>query len=198
MRVPIGELLVKCGMITSDQLAQALERQKHEKKRLGELLVEMGYLNSNDLVWMLSEQASIPFVEVRPEMLDAKLINSFPQKILYDYQVLPLYQTEDRVFVALGDPTNQEVVKKLEESTGKQIVVSGADPKVVEQFLDKFYLSEQTDRLLEAPPGGSITLEVSDGKADLRVADKDGNSTKEKVRVKIIVKIDREQEKPHE
>ncbi len=52
----IGELLHKYGIITRQQLEEALEKQKREKKRLGEILIDLGYLSSKELLWMLSEQ----------------------------------------------------------------------------------------------------------------------------------------------
>ncbi|GAH06389.1 unnamed protein product, partial [marine sediment metagenome] len=70
----IGELLVQSGMIAEAQINEALEIQKIKKKRLGEILMELGYVNSQNLIRMLSEQAAMPFVELKPEMLDENLI----------------------------------------------------------------------------------------------------------------------------
>ncbi|MEO0206559.1 MAG: GspE/PulE family protein, partial [candidate division WOR-3 bacterium] len=75
----VGEMFLKSGLISEDQLKKALDLQKEKHKRLGEILIELGYISLNDLVWILSEQASIPFIEIRPEMLDSNLIDSLPE-----------------------------------------------------------------------------------------------------------------------
>ncbi len=149
MAVRIGELLVQSGIIIEKQVQEALEIQKTKKKRLGEILLELGYINSGNLIKMLSEQAAIPFVELRPEMLDEQLIKSFQEKILYKNNIIPLYEIDDKLFVAIGDPINQKVIKELQEFTKKEIVLSGAEPKQIAKLLDKFFLIDTIDYLFE-------------------------------------------------
>ena len=149
MAARIGELLVQSGIIIEKQVHEALEIQKTKKKRLGEILLELGYINSGNLIRMLSEQAAIPFVELRPEMLDEQLIKSFQEKILYKNNIIALYDIDDKLFVAIGDPTNQKVIKELQEFTKKEIVLSGAEPERIAKLLDKFFLIDTTDYLFE-------------------------------------------------
>ena len=111
--------------------------------------MELGYINSHDLVRMLSKQSAIPFVELEPEMLDAELIKSFPEDILYHYNIIPLYEIHDKVHVAIGDPTNREVLGKLKNFTTKEIELSGAEPQRIEKLLDKFFLIDQTKDVFE-------------------------------------------------
>ena len=144
----IGELLVKSGLITEEQIDEALELQNQSKKRLGEILIELGYVISRDLIRMLSEQAAIPFLELRKEMLDDKIIKSFPEKVLYDNTIIPLYETEDQLYVAIGDPASRKVINRLLEFTDKEIVLSGAEPAKIIQLLDKFFLIDQAEGVL--------------------------------------------------
>lgn len=147
MKLKIGELLIQYGIITELQLAEALSVQKANKKRLGEILLELGYLTSSDLILVLSEQADIPFVEVNLEMLDQNLMHQFPKKVLYKNTVLPLYETEDTVFIAQGDPTDKDKTGAIQAHTPKKITVSGADPEKIIHLLDKFFLTQQ-DRVM--------------------------------------------------
>lgn len=154
MKSRIGELLIKNGVITGQQLEQALGLQAESRKKLGEILIELGYLKEKDLMWMLCEQASLPFLEVRPETMNTKLMNEFPEKLLYDNVILPLYVVGDDLHVVIGDPLNQSGVEKVREISGKNVVVAGADPKKIVELLDKYYLAEMTDKIIddERPP----------------------------------------------
>jgi type IV pilus assembly protein PilB len=146
MKARIGELMVKYGIITEEQLEEALRLQKKKtKKKLGEILISLEYLTFKDLIWILSEQADIPFVEIRPEMLDRDLINIYPESVLYENCLLPLYETDDEIYIALGDPTNEKAVQTIKKYTSKKVITSGADPQKIEQVLNKFFLSEQLD-----------------------------------------------------
>jgi hypothetical protein len=189
MRLRIGELLIKNGIITEIQLKEALELQKKTKtNKLGEILIKLGYIKSEDLIWMLSEQADIPFVEVRPEMLDRKLINICPESLLYANCMLPLYETEDKIFVALGDPLNEKAIQDIKRYTGKNVVASGADPKKIEQVLNRFFLSEQLDQTAESDKAGRTVTKITAANALIEITDESGKKTIKEASIEIIVK----------
>lgn len=53
----LGEILVKNGVITREQLSEAMERQAHEpESRVGELLIALGALSEDDLNHYISVQ----------------------------------------------------------------------------------------------------------------------------------------------
>jgi len=185
----VGEMLVSRGIITPEQLAQALAAQKKLGKRLGETLIDLGYITSKDLLWILSDQADIPFVELRPEMLDEKLINSFPEKLLYDNFILPLFETEDRIFVAIGDPTNIPGIQKLKEKTTKKVVISGAEPEQIERLLNRFFLEQQADLNLKTEMPGSISVRIQDAEAWIEITEADGRVTRKKARTNLSLNI---------
>lgn len=183
----IGELLIKRGIIIQKQLDEALKLQKKKKKRLGEILMELGYLNSENLLWMLSEQADIPFVEVRPQMLDNQLINKFPEDVLYNNLILPLYETADRIYIAVGDPTDSLIVKKMGAFTTKEVIISGADPKKIEQLLNKIFLAQQAEKAIEKEREAKTTIKITANNAVVEFTDESGKTTKKKSRIQIII-----------
>ncbi len=145
----IGELLVKSRLIKKKQLSEALKTQKKSEKRLGEILIDLGYLKSRDLIRMLSKQAAIPFVTLRAQMLNEKLIKAFPERLLYDFTCIPLFETDDELHIAIGNPADSTIVNKLEKFTEKRIIPSGAEPRRILQLLNKYFLLDQAERFLE-------------------------------------------------
>lgn len=145
----IGELLVKSRLISKKQLAEALAMQQKSNKRLGEILIDLGYIKSRDLVRVLSKQKAIPFVALRAQMLSEKLIKAFPERLLYDHTSIPLYETDDELYIALGDPTNEKILEELRQYTNKKIVPSGAEPKRILRLLNKYFLLEQAERFFK-------------------------------------------------
>jgi len=135
----IGELLLKHGIVTEEQLNEALRLQETSNKRLGEILIELGYVSSDDLHWMLSEQANIPFVDLQPSMLDNALIMRFPKQLLYKHTVLPLHESETRIYVAVGDPTDTTAIERIERAASKIVIASGAAPAKIKRLLDDFF-----------------------------------------------------------
>ncbi len=189
MKTQIGELLVKNGVITKKQLTEALKIQRKKNKKLGEILIEMNYLTSENLIWMLSEQVDIPFVELRPEMLDKELINTFPRNLLYNNCILPLYETEDKIYFAFGDPTNASAKQEIKKYTQKEVFNSGADPQKIERLLDKFFLAEKFEKTVLVKKKGKTAIRITSKKATIEFIDEVGKTTRKHASAKIIVSI---------
>jgi len=189
----IGELLVQNGIISKTQLDEALERQKDQKKRLGEILIDLGYISLKDLVWMISEQADIPFVEIKPEMLDAKLINSFPENVLQKNSILPLYETDQAIYIAVADPTAQNSINALQPHTDKKIVASGAEAIIIHQMLDKFYLSQQTEMDLTAKAPSQNIIRIFSDQAIVEKIDETGKKVISKAKIDITIETENDE-----
>lgn len=59
MAEKIGDILVKTGMLSQDQLQRALREQaKNPGERLGHTLVRLGYIGRSQMVAFLEEQKS--------------------------------------------------------------------------------------------------------------------------------------------
>lgn len=188
----IGELLVRSGVISEVQLAEALQQQREKGLKLGEILIELGYVSTRELVCMLSEQVSIPFVELKPEMLDSRLIQTFPERTLYDLCALPLYETDQIMFVAIGDPTNLTKVNALSSYTKKEIVVSGAEPGKIQQLLDQIFLAELAEPILTGEPDTkTILIEITDQNAVIQRTGRDGQSDVRTVPARITISLGR-------
>jgi type IV pilus assembly protein PilB len=189
MKLRIGELLTKYGIISQDELKKALEIQKKEKnKKLGEILINLGYIKSMDLIWILSEQADVPFVEVRPEMLDQNLINRYPEKILLANCILPLYETDDKIFVALGDPMSEKAMQEIKKYSKKAIVASGADPHKIIQVLNRFFLSEQLEKSVKPAELLKNEMRIRAADATIETIDESGKKMIRKTSIEITIK----------
>ncbi|MEO0162276.1 MAG: hypothetical protein ABIL74_08390 [candidate division WOR-3 bacterium] len=185
----IGELLVKSGLINEEQLNEALEIQKKKKKKLGEILIELGYLNPRELIWLLSEQAAIPFIDLKPEILDSKLIRAFPEKLLYQYCIIPLYELDNKLYVATGNPSEKAGIEMIREIARKEVIVAGAEPEKIRQLLDNFFLAEQTEAILAKENfAQSVEIELGKDQAVIKIVDDRGDIKIYKVRDEIKIR----------
>src|SRR3990167_7934536 len=90
----IGELLMKSGLLSDEQLAKALQVQRGTRKRLGEVLVELGLVTEADIASALSKQLGIPFASNASGLLTARkgegLEQLVPEEFARQHLVLPL------------------------------------------------------------------------------------------------------------
>jgi len=68
----LTSILVEAGIVTEAQVEQALARQRETGSLIGETIVELGFTSEENIGWALSKQLGIPYVDVRPEAIDAE------------------------------------------------------------------------------------------------------------------------------
>ena len=123
-KIRIGDLLVKEGIITPQELNKALEKQKELKskgifKRLGEILIDLGFIEEKILLKTLSKQLGLETIDLYSEKMDYDLLTSFPVSLLEENLVLPFKQDENYIYIATADPLNYDVFEMIERIVGK-------------------------------------------------------------------------------
>src|SRR6476469_7341139 len=86
----LGEILLREGLVTREQLAQALAEQKNTKHRLGYVLVKLGLVQELEITKMLARQYRMPAVDLSRFEVDPKIIKLLPPDVAIKHTVLPL------------------------------------------------------------------------------------------------------------
>src|SRR5258708_6316177 len=86
----LGEILLREGLITQDQLKKALLEQKNTGMRLGYTLVKLGFVEETEISKMLARQYRMPAVDLSRFEVDAKIIQLLPPDVAIKHTVLPL------------------------------------------------------------------------------------------------------------
>jgi hypothetical protein len=98
-KVRIGELLLSKGLITREQLEEALEYQKRYGGRLGWILASLGYIRRIDLFKTLAEHFGFEFIqdiETSKKLIDQNLLTRFDPQELAKFEVIPAKQIKRR------------------------------------------------------------------------------------------------------
>lgn len=109
----VGQVLIEKGIITEEQLKQALDYQKSSapKKRIGEILIEQGYINEQQFLESLADSLNIPYFDILSIDIDYSLINKIPLNIIRDYKFLPIKRDEyGIVIIGMVDPLDTEAI----------------------------------------------------------------------------------------
>lgn len=128
----LGNLLVERGVITKEQLEQALEEQRsHGQNRLlGEILVTMGFADEQTVMAALAESYGVPFARITPRIADPRAIECLPREFIDTHTVLPLFRVHDTLTVAVSEPANlflAEEIQRLANATVQLVAATAAD-----------------------------------------------------------------------
>lgn len=121
--VRIGELLIQNGLLTQEQLEDALQYQRlhGEGKKIGAILIEQGYVSEDDFLEALHRRLGVPIVDVSNLQLNSGAISLLPRAIAEKYGVLPLRATPQTLTVAMQNPTDYYAIQEIEQATRRTV-----------------------------------------------------------------------------
>ncbi len=174
IKLKIGELLLKKGLITEDQLNKALEEQQKSGKRLGDILVEQGFIDRETLERMLSEyKATLSFIEEEwdPSSLDKDLAKIVPERIATMFGIVPIKRENSTVIVASADVLDITALDYVRFATGYNVKVVITTQEFVDTVYDHLYSSAPKEEILKDITESSDDVETISETEDLSIVD---------------------------
>jgi type IV pilus assembly protein PilB len=137
----IGDLLMREGLITREQLDKALQEQRQNGTRVGYNLVKLGFIQETELTKMLARQYRMPAVDLSKFEVDPRIAKLIPGDLATKHLVLPLKRDGRTLTVAMADPTNLGVIDDLKFITRYDIFPVIAGEYTLRNAVEKYYES---------------------------------------------------------
>ncbi len=158
----VGELLISKGLLTQEQLSEALLYQKKEGLKLGKALIEMGYISKDDFLTTLAEQLNVDLVT--GDMLiniSPDVVYKIPQEIALKYNVLPVKfdQKTEKLYVATEHPEDIILLENLKSIVSMNIVTMLADGDDIASGIRKLYSEIQKVKEIQIQQEEEISFE---------------------------------------
>jgi type II secretory ATPase GspE/PulE/Tfp pilus assembly ATPase PilB-like protein len=164
----LGELLVRAGHATQEQVNQALELQPLLHKRLGEILVEKRWSTPRAIAEALAEQCGLEFVDLTQVAVDPRATGLLQEGFAIGHQAVPVrFLDDNNVQVAVADPTNLNTTDELRLALGVNCTLAVAAADALASTIQRTYrlTIAVTDR---APELDEVDDEsMADGALDL-------------------------------
>ncbi len=145
----LGEMLVDVGVLTDEQVNDALKLQKKSGKRLGTVLVEENFITETQLVEVLRMQLGIDFIDLNKAKIDPSMVNFVPRNIAKQYRVIPVKVVRDTLFLAMEDPMNFVAIENVRNTTRKRVIPMIAYANAIDRALSVLYENEGAARAIE-------------------------------------------------
>ena len=113
----LGDQLVRDGLITPEQLAEALSSQEATGGRIGGVLVQAGAISAGSLVQALSKRLGVKGCVLRHGLIDPKVAKTVMKEEAERLQVLPLFRVRDELTVAMVEPQSLPIQDRLRNLT---------------------------------------------------------------------------------
>ena len=157
-RPRLGEILVRTGVLTREQLESVLLEQKEKKVRLGELLLRHHFVPEEKIREAICVQYNIPFVDLDTAQFDRGLVRLVKKSYAKQHMVVPVARVGDTLTVAMNDPTNRMVAEELKAVTGCSVTIVTSTSAKITRALGILYDDEEA--LTAAPADNESQMEV--------------------------------------
>jgi MSHA biogenesis protein MshE len=138
--LPLGALLIREGLITSEQLELALIDQQGTGLRLGELLVQWGWVESGAISRALAEQYDLAFLDLGEAQFDPAAVARLDAKDARSRDAIPICTLDDGVLlVGVADPTDVGACEELRALLGGSISLVVVDQVELHRALGQQY-----------------------------------------------------------
>ena len=138
-RSRIGEILLKEGAITADELARAAARLADSAGALTTMLVEHCGLSETVLIDVLHREYGLPIVDPADLEVAPDAIAAISAAIAKEYDVVPIARTQTSITLAMADPSNLHAISEVKFATGLDVRAAIARPSSVERAIARHY-----------------------------------------------------------
>ncbi len=139
----LGDLFVKEGLITGEQLQLALKDAKEHGTRVGFSLVKLEFVAEEELTRMLSRQYRVPAVDLEKIEVEEKILRVITEEVAYKHLVLPLRRVGRTLTVAMPNPSDMTAIDDLKFITRYDIEPVIVGEYTLRKHLEKYYESDE-------------------------------------------------------
>lgn len=140
LRKRLGDLLVEEGIITEHQVEQALAAQKRSGRKLGDTLIELGFLSEQQMLSFLSQQLSLPLIDLSRANVDIDAVQILPEVHARRLRALIIGKNGDTLRIAMSDPADlfaqESLLTQLPQYSFEFVIAP--EKQLVEGF-DRYY-----------------------------------------------------------
>ena len=135
----LGEILRESGKISSEQLEEALGRQRDTEEVLGHILFDLGAVSERDLQEAWGIQLGREFIDLKQTLLSAELIRKLSGNLARRYCAIPVREEHGAVVVAMANPLDVRALGEIAKEMGKSVRSAIASASELEEAIEKYY-----------------------------------------------------------
>jgi len=169
MSTRLGELLVKRGLISGEQLERAITREGEEQEAFCTILTKENFLSDADLTAFLQREYRLPLVDPAVMDVPSEIARLVPATIALRHHLVPISLAGSTLTLAMSDPSNLGAINEVKFLTGYDIKVAIATTSSVSQAIRDFYdQGNDYQEVLAEVEGQDLELVRDDEEVDVR------------------------------
>ncbi|MBQ2821289.1 MAG: Flp pilus assembly complex ATPase component TadA [Thermoguttaceae bacterium] len=177
-------ILVKCGLISQEQLEEAQNVASVQKIKLADALVQMEYVSANNVMRAMAEEYGTKFVKLEKLNFPADLVALVPEHVAREFNIVPVAAEDNELTIATSEPDDFITIDKLNFMLNRTISINLAPKEAIRKTINKIYgqdgLAAAVSLVAPAEDGAvDMTTEIDFSETDIYAANDDDGSLDE-------------------
>ena len=138
-KIRLGDLLIQQGLLTQQQLTDALAEQKATGRKLGRIIVDSGLVTEDAISKALARQLQAEFVDLKTYSPPAELVKLLPEAQARRFRALVLREINGKLVVGFADPTDLMVFDEVARILKRDIDLAVVTESQLLSAVDRLY-----------------------------------------------------------
>ena len=147
-----SQILVSEGIVSAEQLAEALRMASTSGKKVHDEVVRLGYADAAKVMKVLAKAHRLKFVNLTEISVPEEIVQLLPESVARENTIFPLSESGGTLRIATCDPTDMDAQEKLRFILNREIEMALAVREQIVESINRHYgLSdgESADSMLQ-------------------------------------------------
>ena len=147
-----SQILVSEGIVSAEQLAEALRMASTSGKKVHDEVVRLGYADAAKVMKVLAKAHRLKFVNLTDISVPEEIVQLLPESVARENTIFPLSESGGTLRIATCDPTDMDAQEKLRFILNREVEMALAVREQIVESINRHYgLSdgESADSMLQ-------------------------------------------------
>ena len=147
-----SQILVSEGIVSAEQLAEALRMASTSGKKVHDEVVRLGYADAAKVMKVLAKAHRLKFVNLTEISVPEEIVQLLPESVARENTIFPLSESGGTLRIATCDPTDMDAQEKLRFILNREVEMALAVREQIVESINRHYgLSdgESADSMLQ-------------------------------------------------
>jgi MSHA biogenesis protein MshE len=139
LKMRLGDLLVAEGILSEQQITDALSKQKETRRKLGATLIQLGMITETQLLKFLSHQLNLPFLDLSQRPVKAKIVQILPEVQARRHRAIVIDDLGEKLLLGMSDPADLAALDALANILPKDFDLAVVSESQILEAFDQLY-----------------------------------------------------------
>ncbi|HUY89996.1 MAG TPA: ATPase, T2SS/T4P/T4SS family [Pirellulales bacterium] len=146
------EILIRQGVISPNQLAEAQQMARGSGVKVGDALVRLGYATSEEVMRAMAQEHGYDYVDLTEVVIPPSVVELVPESVARENAILPMDEEDGALKVIISDPMDFETLDKLRFILNRKVEIALAPRESIVDAINRHYgltEGESADSMLQ-------------------------------------------------